>query len=57
MEKSLRTAKIEELLQTYKDYKKLLKSVPDKNEAIKSELAWIKIFIEDLKWLLDDETY
>ena len=60
MSKSLQTAKIEELLKTYKDYKKALNSVPwsekYRNE-VDAELFQIKTFIKDLKWLIDDETY
>ena len=60
MNKSLQTAKIEELLKIYKVYKKSLKSLDLEGEearAVKGELMWIKTIIKDLKWLLDDETY
>ena len=49
MSKSLQTAKIEELLKVYKDYKEVI--------TAKDERFWIKTIIKDLKWLLDDETY
>lgn len=49
LNKSLQTAKIEELLKVYKNYKEI---ITDKDERF-----WIKTIIKDLKWLLDDETY
>ena len=49
LSKSLQTAKIEELLKVYKNYKEI---ITDKDERF-----WIKTIIKDLKWLLDDETY
>ena len=63
MNKSLQTAKIEELQKIYKDYKLVLKESLEyetdleKRLELKAELFWIKTFIKDLKWLLDDETY
>lgn len=61
MGKSLQTAKIEELLKTYKAYKKQTKEYdledPDFEGAIYTELFWLKTFIKDLKWLLDDSKY
>lgn len=60
MEKSLQTAKIEELLKIYKMYKKSLKGLElSENEAdiVFAELSWIGTIIKDLKWLLDDSKY
>lgn len=61
MGKSLQTAKIEELLKTYKVHKGQIKEYdiedPDFEGAIYTELFWIKMFIKDLKWLLDDTKY
>ena len=63
MSKSLQTAKIEELLKIYKDYKTLHKEIVadeedgEVKEVVKAELFWIKTIIKDLKWLLDDEAY
>lgn len=63
MNKSLQTAKIEELQKIYKDYKVSFKDMLNDDEApeikaeLKAELFWIKTFIKDLKWLLDDEIY
>ena len=60
MNKSLQTAKIEELLKTYKIHKKSFMDLDDEileSGEIKAELFWIDIIIHDLKWLLDDEEY
>ena len=60
MEKSLQTAKIEELLKIYKMYKKSFKGLElSESEAdiVEAELFWIKTIIKDLKWLLDDSEY
>lgn len=47
--KSLQTAKIEELLNAYEDCKEIVTN--------KDGRFWVKTIIKDLKWLLDDETY
>ena len=60
MSKSLQTAKIEELLETYKIHRKSFRDLDDEileSDETKAELFWIKTIIKDLKWLLDDETY
>ena len=60
MNKSLQTAKIEELLEIYKIQRKSFRDLDDEileSDETKAELFWIKSIIKDLKWLLDDETY
>lgn len=60
MGKSLQTAKVEELLKTYKIHKKSFMDLDDailESDETKAELFWIDIIIHDLKWLLDDEEY
>lgn len=60
LSKSLQTAKIEELLKTYKIHKKSFKGLKlSKKDAeiLGAELFWIDIIIQDLQWLLDDEEY
>lgn len=60
MNKSLQTAKIEELLRIYKIHRKSFRDLDDEileSDETKAELFWIKAIIKDLKWLLDDETY
>jgi len=59
MDKSLQTAKIEELLEIYKAYKRGFKALED-NEVTAVSMAerhWVEIFAKDLKWLLDDTKY
>ena len=60
LSKSLQTAKIEELLETYKMHRKSFRDLDDEileSDETKAELFWIDIIIHDLKWLLDDEEY
>ena len=56
MDKSLQATKIEELLKIYKSYNRGFKALED-NEVTAVSMAehfWIKVFIKDLKWVLDD---
>jgi len=60
MNKSLQTAKIEELIKTYKIHRKSFRDLGldgPEEEIVEAELFWIETIIKDLKWILDDEAY